>query len=130
MQDRVELSLGEFHVVPSFPADPPTVVGIVVARGGVLESRTAWSKWAVVTLDGPRDATRRHLQGGTLALLDHAKLVRELISLEQHPLPSGRPRIAALSGGADDYATALLALVAALAWQGLTRPSPVRGSGV
>jgi hypothetical protein len=60
-------------------------------------------------------ATRRHLQGGTLALLDHADLVRELISLEQHRLPSGRPRIAAPSGGTDDYATALLALVAELA---------------
>jgi RNA polymerase sigma-70 factor, ECF subfamily len=48
-------------------------------------------------------------------LLDHSDLVRELISLEQHPLPSGRPRIAAPSGGTDDYATALLALVAELA---------------
>jgi hypothetical protein len=75
-------------------------------------------------------ATRRHLQGGTLALLDHADLVRELISLEQHPLPSGRPRIPAPSGGTDDYATALLALVAELAGEGLTRSCPVRGSGI
>jgi hypothetical protein len=60
-------------------------------------------------------ATRRHLQGGTLALLDHADLVRELISLEQPPLPSGRLRIADPSGGTDDYATALLALIAELA---------------
>jgi len=37
--------------------------------------------------------------------------IRELILLEQHPLPSGRPRIAALSGSSDDYAMALLALV-------------------
>ena len=54
-------------------------------------------------------ATWGHLHGATLALLDHADLVRELISLEQHPLPSGRPRIAAPSGGSDDYATAFLA---------------------
>lgn len=60
-------------------------------------------------------ATRRHLQGGTLALVDHADLVRELISLEQRPLPSGRPRIAAPSGGTDDYATALQALISELA---------------
>jgi hypothetical protein len=59
--------------------------------------------------------TRRHLQGGTLALVDHADLVRELISLEQHAPPSGRPHIAAPSAGMDDYATAMLALVAALA---------------
>lgn len=69
-------------------------------------------------------ATRRHLQGGTLTLLDHGDLVRELISLEQHPLPSGRPRIAAPSGGTDDYATAVLALVAELAGKGAR--SPVR----
>ena len=70
-------------------------------------------------------ATRRHLQGGSLALLDHAELVRELISLEQHPRPSGRPRIAAPpSGGTDDYATALLALVAALAGKGSRGPVP------
>ena len=56
-------------------------------------------------------ATRRHLQSATLAMLDHADLVRELILLEQHPLPSGRPRICAPSGSSDDYAMALLALV-------------------
>jgi hypothetical protein len=43
------------------------------------------------------------------------ELVRELISLEQHPVPPGRPRIATPSGGTDDYATAMLALVAELA---------------
>jgi hypothetical protein len=63
----------------------------------------------------PVAVSRRHLHRGTLALPHHADLVRELISLEQHPLPSGRQRIAAPSGGTDDYATALLVLVAELA---------------
>jgi hypothetical protein len=69
-------------------------------------------------------ATRRHLQGHTLALLDHSDMIRELISLEQHPLPSGRPRIAAPSGQSDDYATALLALVAELASKSGPRTVP------
>jgi hypothetical protein len=34
-----------------------------------------------------------------------------LVSLEQRPLPSGKPRIAAPSGQHEDYASALLALV-------------------
>jgi hypothetical protein len=37
--------------------------------------------------------------------------VAELVSLEQRPLPSGKPRIAAPPGQHDDYATCLMALV-------------------
>ena len=46
-----------------------------------------------------------------LGRLDHPDSIRELILLEQHPLPSGRPRISAPSGSSDDYAMALLALI-------------------
>jgi hypothetical protein len=81
-------------------------------RRGVTVTERPWTNESTVDAVA---ATRRHLQRGTLALLDQAELVRELISLEQHPLPSGRPRIAAPSGGTDDNATALLALVAELA---------------
>jgi hypothetical protein len=38
----------------------------------------------------------------------------ELAQLEQHPLPSGRPRIEAPRSGHDDYAIALMALCHAL----------------
>ncbi len=60
-------------------------------------------------------ATRRALQAGELHLLDHDGVVSELLALEQHPLPSGRPRIAAPGRSHDDFAIAVLALVAELA---------------
>lgn len=55
-------------------------------------------------------ALRQLLYQGRLELPSHPELVSELVSLEQRPLPSGRPRIAAPPGGHDDYASALLAL--------------------
>jgi hypothetical protein len=59
-------------------------------------------------------AVRRCLYGSRLEIPPHRELVSELVTLEQRPMPSGRPRIAAPGGGHDDFATALLALVAEL----------------
>jgi hypothetical protein len=59
-------------------------------------------------------AVRRALYGGRLSIPRHRELITELVTLEQRPLPSGRPRIAAPGRAHDDYATALMALVAAL----------------
>jgi hypothetical protein len=56
-------------------------------------------------------AVRRCLYAGALELPDHPTLLAELVGLEQHLLPSGRPRIAAAGGGHDDYAMSLMALV-------------------
>ena len=50
-------------------------------------------------------------RGGGSGDIQQAMMVMGVVGLgvvmllEQHPLPSGRPRIAAPSGGADDYAT-------------------------
>jgi hypothetical protein len=55
--------------------------------------------------------TRQALYADELELPRHPELVAELVSLEQRPLPSGKPRIAAPPGQHDDYASALLALV-------------------
>jgi hypothetical protein len=96
-------------LIDQFAAEP---IRQALRKRGVTVTERPWTNESKVDAVA---ATRRHLQGGTLALLDHGDLVRELISLEQHPLPSGRPRIAAPSGGTDDYASALLALVAELA---------------
>ncbi|MGD0123477.1 MAG: hypothetical protein ABSC46_13065 [Candidatus Limnocylindrales bacterium] len=59
-------------------------------------------------------AMRRALYGGRLEIPRHRELIAELVSLEQRPSPSGRPRIAAPGSGHDDYASALMALVAEL----------------
>jgi hypothetical protein len=67
--------------------------------------------WTNDTKAGAVSEARRLLQTRLLGLLDHPDSIRELIQLEQHLLPSGRPRIAAPSGSNDDYAMALLALV-------------------
>lgn len=83
-----------------------------LAKRGVRVGERAW------TNDTKADAvvtTRRLLQGGTLELLDHPGLVSELLSLEQRPLPSGRPKIGAPAGQHDDFASALLALCSELA---------------
>jgi hypothetical protein len=60
-------------------------------------------------------AVRQALYAGNLELPYHRELVAELLSLEQRPLPSGKPRIAAPGRQHDDYATALMALVSDLA---------------
>jgi hypothetical protein len=96
-------------LIDQYAAEP---IRQALRKRGVTVRERPWTNESKVDAVA---ATRRNLQGGMLALLDQADLIRELISLEQHPLPSGRPRIAAPSGGSDDYATALLALVAELA---------------
>ena len=60
-------------------------------------------------------ACRRALYGSQLDLPNHRELIAELVSLEQHPTASGRPRIAAPGRSHDDFASALMALVAELA---------------
>ena len=55
-------------------------------------------------------AVRRVLYGGALSIPEHRDLIAELVTLEQRPTPTGRPRIAAPGSGHDDYATALMAL--------------------
>ena len=57
---------------------------------------------------------RAYLNTGRLSLPDHAVMLGELLSLEQTVLPSGKPRIAAPPGQHDDYAMALLGLLAQL----------------
>ena len=60
-------------------------------------------------------SVRRCLYAGRLEIPNHRGLISELVTLEQRPTPSGRPRIAAPGRSHDDYATALLALVLELA---------------
>lgn len=83
-----------------------------LAERGLTPLRRPWRNElkvdAVTTL-------RQLLYQGRLELPAAAELVSELIALEQHPLPSGRPRIAAPPGGHDDFAMALLALAHHLA---------------
>jgi hypothetical protein len=59
-------------------------------------------------------SVRKALYSGNLDLPNHRELLSELISLEQRPTASGRPRIAAPGRAHDDFATALMALVAEL----------------
>jgi hypothetical protein len=92
-------------VIDQFASEP---IRQALARRGVRVVARPW------TNDTKADAVseaRRLLQTRLLGLLDHPDSIRELILLEQHPLPSGRPRIAAPSGSSDDYTMALLALV-------------------
>jgi hypothetical protein len=56
-------------------------------------------------------AVRRCLYADRLEIPNHRDLIAELVTLEQRPTPSGRPRIAAPDRTHDDYATALLGLV-------------------
>jgi hypothetical protein len=75
---------------------------------GINPVRRPWRnelKLAAVTM------TRQALYADELELPRHPELVAELVSLEQRPLPSGKPRIAAPPGQHDDYATCLMALV-------------------
>lgn len=59
-------------------------------------------------------SVRRCLYAGRLELPSNARLVGELVSLEQRAGPSGRPVIRAARGGHDDAATATMMLVDAL----------------
>ena len=65
-------------------------------------------------------ALRQLLYAGDIELSDDAALAAELMSLEQRPTPSGKPRIAAPPGSRDDLATALMAI--ALMW---AQPEPI-----
>lgn len=104
--------LGQYGRAPvaidQFAAEP---IAQAFARRGVGVLRRPWSN------DSKLDALaalREELFGGRVELPTHQGLVGELITLEQRALPSGRPRIAAPGRDHDDYATALMALVAEL----------------
>ena len=88
-----------------------------LAGRGVTVVERAWSHQGKVDAVG---AMRQALYAGALEIPAHQELVAELCSLEQRPTPGGRPKIAAPGGGRDDYATAVMALVAEL----VTRASP------
>lgn len=79
---------------------------------GVPVAEWAWTNAS--KLDGVA-AMRQALYAGRLSLPDHPQLVAELVTLEQRPTPGGRPRIAAPGRAHDDFATAAMMLVAALA---------------
>ncbi|MGA2502067.1 MAG: hypothetical protein ABSH20_30355, partial [Tepidisphaeraceae bacterium] len=78
-----------------------------LAARGLSVSEKPWTNETKVDAVA---AVRRCLYSGRLEIPPHRELVSELVTLEQRPTPSGRPRIAAPGGGHDDYATALLAL--------------------
>jgi hypothetical protein len=67
-------------------------------------------------------AARRVLYAGRLEIPRHRQLIEELMQLEQHATPAGRPRFAAPGRAHDDYASALLALVRELEGSGRRRP--------
>lgn len=83
-----------------------------LAKRGLRVEERPWSNEAKVDAVA---AVRRVLYAGQLDLPRHRELLAELAALEQRPTPSGRPRIAAPGAGHDDYAMALLALIAELA---------------
>lgn len=82
-----------------------------LAARGVTVAERPWSNQGKVDAVG---AMRAALYAGALSIPRHHELVAELCALEQRPTPGGRPRIAAPGGGRDDYATAVMALVAEL----------------
>jgi hypothetical protein len=96
-------------IIDQYAAEP---IRQALARRGVHVIERPWTNESKVDAVA---ATRRLLQGGLLDLPTHGELIGELIGLESHPLPSGRPRIAAPPGSHDDHATALLAVVSELA---------------
>jgi hypothetical protein len=83
-----------------------------LAARGVSVRAKAWTSETKIDAVA---ALRGRLAVGTLELPPNSILVNELIGFEQRLLPSARPRFAAAHGGHDDFATALLALVAELA---------------
>ncbi len=98
------------RVVIDQHAAEPIRQGLV--KRGVHTLEAPWSNESKVSALA---ALRRSLYAGRLELPDHHELIAELLALEQRPLPSGRPRIAAPRSGHDDFATALMALVSELA---------------
>lgn len=90
-----------------------------LSRRGVTVVERAWSNQGKVDAVG---AMRHALYAGALEIPAHQELVAELCSLEQRPTPGGRPKIAAPGGGRDDYATAVMALVAELVVSGSAEP--------
>lgn len=95
-------------VIDQYSAQP--ILQGLVARG-VAVRQEPWTNESKV--DAATE-TRRVLHAGRLSIPEHRELIAELITLEQRPTPSGRPRIAAPGRSHDDYATACLALVHAL----------------
>jgi hypothetical protein len=91
-------------VIDQFAAEP---VRQGLERRGVHVIARPWTSATKVDAVA---AVRQYLYAGNLDIPDHKGLVSELVTLEQHPLPSGRPRIAAPSGGNDDFASACMAL--------------------
>ena len=79
-----------------------------LAARGLSVSEKPWTNETKVDAVA---AVRRCLYSGRLEIPPTRELISELVTLEQRPTPSGRPRIAAPGGSHDDYATALLALV-------------------
>lgn len=86
----------------------------LVSRGVRVEARP----WTNDSKIDALAALRRTLYASRLSIPGHTTLISELVSLEQRPTPSGRPRIAAPGRSHDDFATALLALVSELADDG------------
>jgi hypothetical protein len=89
-----------------------------LAARGLSVSEKPWTNETKVDAVA---AVRRCLYSGRLEIPPTRELISELVTLEQRPTPSGRPRIAAPGGSHDDYATALLALVNEL--EAPSRPS-------
>lgn len=90
-----------------------------LAARGVTVAERPWSNQGKVDAVG---AMRAALYAGALSIPRHQELVAELCALEQRPTPGGRPRIAAPGGGRDDYATAVMALVAELVTSARVEP--------
>src|SRR5262249_49733847 len=99
-------------LIDQYSAEP--IRQALVSRGVAVEARP----WTNETKSEAVVATRRLLRLRLPELPNHPELAAELVSLESHPLPSGRPRIAAPPGAHDDHASALLALVNELAGHG------------
>jgi hypothetical protein len=95
-------------LIDQFAAEP---IRQELARRGVRVEEKPWTNASKVDALA---AVRRCLYAGRLELPRHRELIAELCGLEQRPLPSGAPRIAAPGGQHDDFAMAALALIADL----------------
>jgi hypothetical protein len=100
---------GALVLIDQFSAEP---IRQGLHRRGVWVEERPWSNESKVDAVA---AVRRTLYAGRLSIPRHRDLIAELVTLEQRPTLSGRPRIAAPGRAHDDYATGLLALVAHLA---------------
>jgi hypothetical protein len=121
--DEVAVLVAAYHgarVLTDQYAAEPIRQGLV-ARGIRVEA-TPWTNDSKLNAVA---AVRKALYAGHLDLPRHRELIAELVSLEQRPTPSGRPRIAAPGRSHDDFATALMALVADL---GAESPPPTGGT--